>query len=160
MSGNKWWYTKVDAKLLSDLVIVSMLSSDIPLDFHNSIRVVPLKYIMYILAGRNTKRYWNIPKEKYFAPWRILSLFVESFLNGFVDIALTFFDSSFNSFLFDVTSFSLLSKSVFFTILPISFLLTKFACLSLALKSSTVNLFNCCVVIYLLWSPVIFFQFH
>ena len=68
MSGNKWWYTKVDAKLLSDLVIVSMLSSDIPLDFHNSIRVVPLKYIMYILAGRNTKRHWNIPKEKYFDP--------------------------------------------------------------------------------------------
>ena len=90
MSGNKWWYTKVGAKLLSDLVIVSILSSDIPLDFHNSIRVVPLKYVMYILAGRNTKRYWNIPKEKYFAPWRILSLFVKYFLNGFVDIALTF----------------------------------------------------------------------
>ena len=29
----------------------------------------------------------------------------------FVDIALTFFDSSFNSFLFDVTAFSLLLKS-------------------------------------------------
>ena len=68
MSGNKWWYTKVGAKLLSVLVIVSILPSDIPLDFHNSIREVPLKYIMYILAGGNTKPYWNIPKEKYFAP--------------------------------------------------------------------------------------------
>ena len=29
----------------------------------------------------------------------------------FVDIALTFFDSSFNSFLFDVAAFSLLLKS-------------------------------------------------
>ena len=33
---------KVSAKLLSDLVIFSMFSCDIPLDFHQSIRVVPL----------------------------------------------------------------------------------------------------------------------
>ena len=45
---------KVGAKLQSNLVIFSMLSSDIPLYFHNSIRVVSLKYLMYFLAGKNT----------------------------------------------------------------------------------------------------------
>ena len=73
----------------------------------------------------------NVPKEKYFAPLRTLNLFIKSLVNPFVAIALTFFHSSFNSFLFDVTSFSLLLKSVFFTKLPISLLLTKFACLIL-----------------------------
>ena len=34
MSGNEWWSTKVGAKLLFDSVIFSILSSDIPLDFH------------------------------------------------------------------------------------------------------------------------------
>ena len=53
------------------------------------------------------------PKEKYFAPLRILNLLIKSFVNTVVDCALTFFDSSFYSFLFDVTSFRL-SKSVFF----------------------------------------------
>ena len=53
--------------------------------------------------------------------------FIKSFVNPFVDIALTFIDSSFNSFLFDVTSFSLLFKSVLFTKLAISLLLAKFA---------------------------------
>ena len=42
-------------KLLFDLVIFSIFSSDIPLDFHDSIRVVPLKYLMYFLAGINNK---------------------------------------------------------------------------------------------------------
>ena len=55
MSGNKWWSTKVGAKLLSDLVLFSILSYDIPLDFHDSIRVVSLKYLMYFIAGINTK---------------------------------------------------------------------------------------------------------
>ena len=55
MRGNKWWSTKVDAKLPSDLLIFSILSLDIPLDFHDSIRVVPLKHLMYSLAGINTK---------------------------------------------------------------------------------------------------------
>ena len=58
MSGNKWWSTKIGAKLLSDLVtfsIFSIFSSDIPLDFYESILVVPLKYLMYFLAGINTK---------------------------------------------------------------------------------------------------------
>ena len=53
MSGNEWWSTKFGAKLLSDLVIFSILSSDIPLDFHDSTGVVPVKYSMY-LAGINT----------------------------------------------------------------------------------------------------------
>ena len=43
------------AKLLPDLVIFSILSSDVPLDFHNLIRIVPLKYLMYSLVGINTK---------------------------------------------------------------------------------------------------------
>ena len=55
MSGKKWWSTKVGAKLLSDLVIFSMFSSDIPLDSHDSIWVMPLKYLMYFLAGMDTK---------------------------------------------------------------------------------------------------------
>ena len=50
-----WWSTKVDAKLLSDLVKFSIFSFDVPLDFHKLIQVVPLKYLMYFLAGLNTK---------------------------------------------------------------------------------------------------------
>ena len=69
---------------------------------------------MYFLAGIDTKYFWNIPEEKYIAPLRILNLFMKSFVNPFVDITLIFFDSSFNSFLFEVTLFILLSKSVFF----------------------------------------------
>ena len=69
---------------------------------------------MYSIAGINTKLFWNIPKEKYFAPLRMLNLFIKSFVNPFLDIALTFFGSSFNLFLFDATFFSLLSKSVNF----------------------------------------------
>ena len=62
---------------------------------------------------------------------RILNSFIKSFVNPFVDMALTFFDNSFNSFLF---------KFVFFTKLAISLLLAKFACFSLAIKPSDVNL--------------------
>ena len=51
MSDNKWWSTKVGAKLLSDLVTFSILSSDIPLDFYDSIWVVPVKYLLYFSAG-------------------------------------------------------------------------------------------------------------
>ena len=134
MSGNTWWSPKFGAKLLSDLVIFSTYSSDIPLEFYESTQVVPLKYVMYFLSGINTKYLWNIPEEKYFAPFRVLTLFIKSFVNPFVDIILTFFDNSFNLFLFKVTFFSLLSKSVIFTKLAISFLLTKFACFSLAVK--------------------------
>ena len=46
MPGNKWWSIKNGAKLLSDLVIFSILSSKILLDLHESILVVPLKYLM------------------------------------------------------------------------------------------------------------------
>ena len=56
-----------------------------------------------------------------------MNLFMKFFVNPFVGIALTFFNSLFNIFLFDLTSFSLLSKSVFFTKLAISFLLAKLA---------------------------------
>ena len=51
----------------------------------------------------------------------MLNLFIKPFDNPFPDITLTFFDSSSNSILFDVSSFSLLSKSVFLTKLAISF---------------------------------------
>ena len=56
--------TKVGAKLLSDLVIVSIFSFDIPLDFHDWIWVVLLKYLMYFLAGIKIKWLWNISEEK------------------------------------------------------------------------------------------------
>ena len=54
MSGNTWWSTKVGVKLLPDLVLFSIFSSDIPLDFRESIVVVLLKFLMYFLAGINT----------------------------------------------------------------------------------------------------------
>ena len=66
---------------------------------------------------------------------RILNLFI-NFVGPFVDIALTFFDSSFNSFLFDVKFFSSLSK------VTITVLLANFACFSLAVKVSDVTLLN------------------
>ena len=46
---------KVGGKLLSDLVLFSMLSFYIPLDFLDSISVVPVKYLMHSIAGINTK---------------------------------------------------------------------------------------------------------
>ena len=147
MFGNKWWSTKVGTKLMSDLVIFSILSSD----FHDSIWVVPVKYLMYFLTGKNTEQFWNIHEEKYFAPLRILNLFIKYFVNHFVDISLTFFDSSFNWFLFDVASFSLLSKSVLFTKLALPLLLAKFARFNLKAKSSPLRLLNSGVVIYLSW---------
>ena len=59
-------------------------------------------------------------------------------MNPFVDIALTIFDSSFNSYLF-VTSFSLLSKPVFFIKLAILFLFAKLTFFSLILFSTAVR---------------------
>ena len=61
MSGYNWWSEKFSAKLFFDLVIFSINSSDIPLDFHDSILAVPLKYLMYFLAGINANKIWNIP---------------------------------------------------------------------------------------------------
>ena len=79
----------------------------------------------------------------------MLNLFVESFVNLFVDTALNFLDNLFNSFLFNVVSFSLLLKSVFLTILAISLLLAKYCGFSLAVKLSNFNLLYSCLVIYL-----------
>ena len=94
------------------------------------------------MSGKKNDDLHNIPKEKNFAPLRILNLFIKSFVNLFLNIVLTFFDSFFNSFLFYVTSFSLLSIPVSFTKLAVSLLLAKFACFRLAVKSSDVNLSN------------------
>ena len=105
---------------------------------------MPVKYLMYFLASINTEKFWKIPEEKYIAPLRILNL-------PLVDIALTFFDSSFNPFLFDVTYFSLLSKSVFFKKLAISILLATFALFNLKSKIAAVNLLNSGVVIHSSW---------
>ena len=58
------------------------------------------------------------------------------------------------NFLFKFFSFS--SKSAYFTKLVISFLLAKFACAYLAAKFSVVNLLNSVVLIYLLWSDILF----
>ena len=121
MSGNKWQSTKVGANLLCDLVIFSVLSSHIPLDLHDSMRVKLLKCLMYFLIGINTKKISNIPKEKYFAPLWMLNLFIRYFVNPFADIALTFLIVHLIHFHmnYDATSFSLLSRSVLFTKLVI-----------------------------------------
>ena len=85
---------------------------------------------------------------------------MKCFVNPFVDIALTFSNSCFNSYststycvLFEVIFlfkiFSLSSKSVFFVEPTISSLLVKFACANLAAKFFAVNLLNSRVVIYL-----------
>ena len=50
MLGNTHWSTKVGEKLFSDLVIFLIFSSEIPLDFHESIRVVALKYWVYFFS--------------------------------------------------------------------------------------------------------------
>ena len=96
-------------KLLFDIVIFSIFSSEISSDFNKSIRVVPLKYLMYYLTGTNTRSF--IPKQKYFEPLKILNLYNKSFVNPFVDFALTFSYSSFNSF---ATSTSFVSFEVTF----------------------------------------------
>ena len=90
VSGNKWWSIKVAAKLLPDIFMFSILSSDISLDFHNSTWVVPLKELRYFLVAINTKWSWNILKENYSAPLRLLNLSIKSFVNPLTDIALTF----------------------------------------------------------------------
>ena len=94
--------------------------------------------------------------KKYSTPLRILNSFIKSFVNPFIDIALTFFGSSFNSILF--TFFSFLSK-LFLQKLAISLLLAKFAFTNLAAEFSAVHLLNFGLVIYLSWSwSVIFFS--
>ena len=90
ISGNRQTSEELGTKLQSDLVISSIFFSDIPLDIYKSIRVVPLKHLMYFLAGINTKQFWNILEVKYFAPLRLLFLLIKSFVNPFVEIILTF----------------------------------------------------------------------
>ena len=68
-------------------------------------------------------------------------------VNPFVDIA-TFFESSFNSFLFYVTSL-VIKICLFFTKLAISLFLAKFARFNHKSKISAINLLNSEVVIYL-----------
>ena len=110
-----------------------------------------IQYIYWLIKILN--KFYNIPEEKYFAPLGILYLFTKSLVIPFVDIASTFFDSSFNSFStstcfvsFEVTFllklFSLSSRFALFTKLPISLLLAKFARANLAAKFSDVNLLN------------------
>ena len=55
ISGNKSWSTIVGAKLQFDLVIFTTFYSKIPLDFHELVGVVPLKYLIYSLAGINAQ---------------------------------------------------------------------------------------------------------
>ena len=80
-----------------------------------------------------------------------------------------FSDSSFNSFLLEVTFlfkfFSLSWKSVFFMKLAISLLFATFACANLVAKFSDADLLNSSVVVYLSWSGsalllLFFFQFY
>ena len=54
MSGDIWLLTNIGVKRFSDLVIFSVFSSDISIDFHESIQVQPLKFLIYFLAGINT----------------------------------------------------------------------------------------------------------
>ena len=52
--------------------------------------------------------------------------------------------------------FNLSSKYIAFTKLAVSFLVDEFACASLAAKFYAVNLLSSGVVIYLLWSGILF----
>ena len=68
-----------------------LLHSSNFIQLHPPLRNIQLwKYLMYFIAGINTKYFLNIPKEKYFAPLRILNSSIKSFVNPFVDIALSF----------------------------------------------------------------------
>ena len=102
-----------------------------------------VKSLKYFLDEKCIKSSCNVPEEKYIALLRILYPFIKFFVNFFVDIASTFFDSSFNLFststyfvLFELILLlelnSLLSKSVSFTKLAISILLAKFSFFNLA----------------------------
>ena len=160
MPGNKLWSTKVCKIAVWFCYIFSIF-------FWHTIRFPRFnpssasKIFNVFLAIINTKYFSNIPEEKYVAPLRVLNLSIKSFANPFVDLALIFCDRSFNSFLFVVTSFCLLSKSVFFTKLLISLLLARFARFNRKLKISAVNVLNSGVVICLSWLlSGVFFQFH
>ena len=57
-----------------------------------------VKNLKYFFYEKYIKWFCNVPEEKYLAPLRILYSFVKAFVNPFVDIASTIFDSSFNLF--------------------------------------------------------------
>ena len=137
MSGNILWSTKVDEKLHSDLVILSISFSNITLNFKESIRVELLKYLMcFFNVFKWITNEWNISEEKYFAPLRILNLWIKPFVNPFLFFffyiyCFDFFDSSFTLFLF---------KSVLFTKSEISCLFAKYTCVNLAVKVIDITL--------------------
>ena len=110
-------------------------------NFHELLRVVPLKYFMYFLAGINTKQFLNILEEKIFGPWKFLCPFSKSLASSFS----FFFCSSWKSIL--PILFLILNIK-----LPISFLFAKSSCPNLAVKFSDVNLLNPWAIIYLSWS--------
>ena len=111
----------------------------------------------------NWYKYYIILKyswRKKFCSIKNTKLFIKSFVDPFVDIALAFSDSSSNSlsiskcfvlFLVKILFkfFILSSKSVFFQMLEISVLLDKFVCANLEVIYSDDNLFNSWVVIHL-----------
>ena len=96
--------------------------------------------------------FWNIPKEKYFVPLRVLTLLIKSYANFhfFLDVALTFFDNLFSSFLF---------KSIFFTKLAILFLLAKFACFNPVARFSDVKLLSSNIFIKIMIRSNFIFNF-
>ena len=55
------------------------------------------------LPGIKTKKFGNITEKFFFASLRIINLSIKFIVNPFIDVALTFFDSLSNLFLFDVT---------------------------------------------------------
>ena len=90
MSGNTWWSIKFGAKMAAWFSYIFNIFFWHSIRFPRVIRAVLLKYLMYFLAGINTKQFWKVIEEKYFAPLRILNLFIKSFVNHFVDIAFIF----------------------------------------------------------------------
>ena len=100
-----------------DLQKFSILSSDIPLDFHASTRIVLLKYLVFILVSINTKyvikRTYDaisfsffifivnnmVNKDKKTKTYCVICLFdnilviAQKFWNSFIGIAFTFFYS-------------------------------------------------------------------
>ena len=79
----------------------------------------------------------------------IINLSINSFVDPFVDIALTCFDSYVIRFYLMYHLFHLLSKSVLFMKLAISLLLAKCGRFNLKSKISFAKLLNSGVVLYL-----------
>ena len=89
ISGSGSKLIKVGAKLLSDVVIFIVLSSKIPIDFHDKTLDVLVRNLKYFLYEKYIKLFCNVPEEKYLALLRILYPFIKSFVNHFADIAST-----------------------------------------------------------------------